>query len=103
MHVQDSAASKAPKGAFGVSGARGAQRPAGPARRRPAGPGLRALPVVVVRGGRRGGFLRTEPDHLLAAVQTHGVVHDHVRDVVAWTTVEDVGLVVVRQRMKDVV
>src|SRR4051812_4672560 len=59
--------------------------------------------VVVVRSSRGGRLLRAEADYLLTAVEPDRVVHDHVRHIEAGPTVEDVRLVVVRERMKDVV
>ena len=58
--------------------------------------------VVVVGRGERGRFLRTEPDDLLAAPESHRVVDDRVGDVEAGSAVEDVRLVVVRERVQHV-
>ncbi len=74
----------------------GASRPAPRRRKR------HSLPVVVVGSGSSRRLFRTESDHLLAAVQADRVVHDHIRDVVARTAVDDVGLVVVRERVENV-
>src|SRR5262245_7264736 len=59
--------------------------------------------VVVACGGEGGGVLGAEPDDLLAAPESHRVVHDREGDVQSRAAVEDVGLVVVRERVQDVV